>query len=143
MRLLALTLLLFSSGAAMAQESSENKAGDKPVSYYIAPGVLVTSFYADAEKATGGVDHLDNAIPVSTPMQDSYSPGAQTMNLEAPSYWNTQSTTPASYTTSRPQDTSNRFYMQQGGKTMTADDFDRWVQERGLKIKGSRVVRVE
>lgn len=110
MRLLILTLLLgvapfsFASNTPTATERST-------VNYQIAPGVSVTSFYENADQATGGFQAPHQAVPVYTPINVNYSAAPATLNLDA-----------------------NRFYMKQGDKIMTADDFDAWMQQRGHAI---------
>jgi hypothetical protein len=42
---------------------------------------------------------------------------------------------------SSPHDTSNRFLMTQGGRQMTADDFEAWMKAHGIRVaKGTPVV---
>jgi hypothetical protein len=137
MRILAIMLLVSISSLALADEPSK----DKPVSYYIAPGVLVTSFYNDADKAAESAKAAQPAATHSS--QSSYGVAPSTMSVDYPSYWRQAASTTPMLTPTRYYDTPNRFYMQQNGKTMTADDFDRWVKERGLKISGGKVVQVE
>lgn len=138
MRILAIVLLASISSMAFADETPQVE----PVSYYIAPGVLVTSFYTDADKAAESTKTVTQTAP-SAPPHSSYVVAPSTMSMDYPSYWNQPTSATPTLIPARYYDTSNRFHMQQGGKTMTADDFDRWIEERGLRISGGRVVRVE
>lgn len=109
MRVLILTLLVSAAPHAFASTPAPTERA--AVSYQIAPGVSVTSFYEHADQATGGFQAPNRAIEVYTPMNVNYSAAPATLNLDA-----------------------NRFYMKQGDKIMTADDFDAWMQQRGHTI---------
>lgn len=82
------------------------------MSYFIAPGVSVTAFYEEAEAATGGFQMGASAVPVSTPLSPVHGPSAATLSL----------------------DEGRRFQMQENGKSMKADDFDKWIQANGLRV---------
>ena len=41
-------------------------------------------------------------------------------------------------TTAKGQEYSNRFYMQQNGRNMTADDFEAWMKSQGIRVARGR-----
>lgn len=54
--------------------------------------------------------------------------------LEAAKRKGAKAPAPAPKPVEAPTDTSKRFHMTQGGKQMTADDFDAWMKKNGYRV---------
>ena len=113
--------------------------------YQIAPGVVVTSFYQGAPTQVPAYEP-DTAQGTYTP--DAYqgaqvptytnNTGAMTLPRSQTSVYQTEAAAVPNGAPTMYNNADYRFYMQQNGKQMSAQDFDTWMKARGIRIAGGR-----
>lgn len=75
----------------------------------------------------------DDAQPAAPQVASTSGMDRLVADLPAPA-----ASTPQAAPGSGAQPDGNRFYMQQGGRTMTAEEFDRWMAARGIQVATGR-----
>lgn len=148
----AALLFLAAGGNAWAQSISISEPSSRPPStlaanesysphnssYLIAPGVSVTPLYQGAPTSISS--YTPDNLPTSYqgPVGDMHQPrtGTQTISVGSSIIGVPSQQNHLPQLADDPN--AHRFYMEQNGRKMSADDFEAWMKSRGLRIAGGK-----
>ena len=103
------------------------------VSCLLISGVAMAKDMSNSNRADAGRSILGSAL--HSAQQHEASPvGAPVADTQMAAKKKAAPAKPAAQVETRLADPSNRFNMTQGGKKMTADDFDAWMKKNGYRV---------